>query len=340
MPEKLRTLQKKRPRKYKIGDNVVARINGSDVPCSVVHIYQHGNNQTVYELRTPFGNSIKTWEYQIKPTQMGLFAMQLSKKSNWVEKSQDMYNFEQKPIGRDRKEVEGEFPKSIPNTWTEIKGVSKPQPQYLQGDTVQWGAPTGLSYSGKVEKINYSQSYQQFMYTIRGWEPNSQAWRTFTKWESDLKPAQGNLTLAKKKPWWKEHEEKYDLGSLVPDEITVDWKERKKKKKKDKEQYMKVSAGDILQFDPSKRKTPPMIHKERMDSLRADQFERRNPKTPLMNPQNQPQGEVGEEQASVYYEYDNLVINLKELFNQFKSLGEMEVAERIGRALAALENEY
>src|SRR5438477_2571975 len=47
--------------------------------------------------------------------------MQLSKKSNWVEKSQDMYNFEQKPIGRDRKEVEGEFPKSIPNTWTEIK---------------------------------------------------------------------------------------------------------------------------------------------------------------------------------------------------------------------------
>jgi len=317
--------------------------------------------------------------------------MQLSKKSNWVEKSQDMYNFEQKPIGHDRKEVEGEFPKSIPNTWTEIKGVSKPQPQYLPGDTVQWADTgnqqmaelgTGLTYSGKVEKVNYSQSYQQFMYTIRGWNPQSQVWRTFTKWESDLKPAQGNLILSKKKPWWKEHEEKYDLGSLVPDEITVEPDAKKKRKKKEREEMQLSKRGAMTpsevtpSFDTKmmgfgtwdcprchsrnpdryrecpacftpKPQTLPLLNQPRAmkvtagDVIPFDQT-RRKPKVQEipMNPQNQPEGQVGEEQASVYYEYDNLLINLKELFNQFKALGEMEVVERIGRALAALENEY
>ena len=190
-----------------------------------------------------------------------------------------------------------------------------------------------------------------------------------------------------RKPWWKEHEEKYDLGPLVPDEVVVEPDAKKKRKKKEREnmQLSKKGAMTPEEVTPSfdtktmgfgtwdcprchsrnpdryrecpacftpKPQTLPLLNNLGQSNRGATRVtagdvipfdqNRRKPKVQEipMNPQNQPQGEVGEEQASVYYEYDNLVINLKELFNQFKSLGEMEVVERIGRALAALENEY
>ena len=97
---------------------------------------------------------------------------------------------------------------------------------------------------------------------------------------------------------------------------------------------MKVSAADILQFDPSKRKKKLAPNPYEEDFAR--EMAQEGPGgAPIYDP-NDPEGE----KAAIYFQYDNTLKELTELLNQFKALGEMDVVERIGRALAALNNEY
>lgn len=126
---------------------VVRDIHPSTNPNSParVHVIQKGT-------KPEDGRSWMVWESDLKIPQLDLFA-------NWLEKSRDMYRVDTKPIGRDRKKVEGPFPRSVPNTWMELP-MSKPLSKKTAGGKCQMcGSPmTGSA----CPRCKYTPTRKQF----------------------------------------------------------------------------------------------------------------------------------------------------------------------------------
>jgi len=202
----------------------------------------------------------------------------LSKKqANWIEKSRDMYRFEQKPIGKDRKQVLGPQTPKVQNTFLELpaKKEGKAKPKYLQGDRVN----IGMNAPGRVQSYFWSHEHQAFFYRILVGAPGEE--HEIGLWEIQIHPSQQRLFA------------------------------------------MKVTAGEVLPFDPSKRKLKTGPGTGIKEIPMAEDFMGLPP-------------ELQEERDAVFYEYDNTIINLQELYKNMQALGENEIANNIRAALQSL----
>lgn len=233
-----------------------------------------------WEYRIHFTNDTSAWyeEKAIEPLDRPLnwqaSMKALSKKrANWIEKSRDMYRFEQKPIGKDRKQIIGPQAPEVKNTFLELPvKQAKSQPKYLQGDSVD----IGMNAPGRVQSYFWSNEHQAYFYRVLVGKPGEE--HEIGLWEIQIQPSQQRLFA------------------------------------------MKVTAGEVLPFDPSKKKikTGPGTGVQEF-ALTED---------------------MQEDRDAIFYEFDNTLINLKELENNMLAIGESGIANNIAEALRVLKARF